>query len=294
MANQNQNSRYRAKNNVANFCTKQSEIDVLKQSWQQLQNQTDVQELAFVMSLFAPNPIPWWLLKSLYRRVKPEKCQVLNLARYKLIELNLLRQLKPETFEMQPLIRKFLHQQGEQFWQQEWKHKFSLLTVECAKEMLQTSTSEHGIKEMATIIPHLAETATTWQSYLNNEDLIWACLSLVYFYEEQGADTQAQKWWQECLSVKRTRFGEEQLDMASSLHHLGAIYEHIGQYQQAEQFYLQAWEKRRDSQGEEHPQTKKVWNNLVLLVYKAVTEGREQELSTHPLVQELIIETHRA
>ena len=244
-------------------------------TWQQFSSKPYIQELAFVLSLFAPSSIPWSLVESLYGQEKQECSQFIKQGRFALVKFNLVKRVDKEAYQMHPLIREFVLSKEEQFRGQVWKEKFCQLSVTFAKAIPQTPTQDI-LTQASEVIPHLAETATTWRNWLTDEDVVWPFVGLIRFYEGQAAYQQAEFWLKQCSLATRERWGDEHPDVAGSLNNLAELYRAMGRYEQAEPLYTKALEMRRQLLGNEHPDVAGSLNNLAEL-YRAMGRYEQAE-----------------
>ncbi len=82
---------------------------------------------------------------------------------------------------------------------------------------------------------------------------IWVFDGLGRFYVGQGLYALAQPWYQQSVSIVKSRLGENHPDTATSLNNLANLYLHQGKYEQAEPLYIQTLELRKQFLGENHP-----------------------------------------
>ncbi|MBE9216352.1 tetratricopeptide repeat protein [Plectonema cf. radiosum LEGE 06105] len=66
---------------------------------------------------------------------------------------------------------------------------------------------------------------------------------LANFYEGQGLYALAEPWRQQCVSVAKSRLGENHPHVATSLNNLAQLYRSQGKYEAAEPLYIQAFIK---------------------------------------------------
>jgi tetratricopeptide (TPR) repeat protein len=240
-------------------------------SWEEL-NQT-AQDLGCFLSLFALAPIPW--------RLVVEKClsgeneeELEDIREDELLNLNLLQAVEGEVYQFHPLVRQFfqaklaLREDGD-----ELKRSFCRGMVEEAQIIPENPTKEQ-VEAVALSIPHLAESATELEQWLEEENLISPFEGLEYFYYGQGLYEQAEPWYEQCLAVTRRRLGEDHPDLATSFNNLALLYTSQGRYEEAEPLYLQALELCKRLLGEDHPNVATSLNNLAAL-YKS--QGRYEE-----------------
>jgi tetratricopeptide (TPR) repeat protein len=84
--------------------------------------------------------------------------------------------------------------------------------------------------------------------------------------------------------------GSDHPDVTTSLNNLASLYYSQGRYSEAEPLYLRSLEIKDKVLGENHPSTKRGWENFRLFVQQMVEEGREGELSDHPMTQAVLQE----
>ncbi|MDM9582171.1 tetratricopeptide repeat protein [Nostoc sp. GT001] len=230
-------------------------------SWQELAE--DDKQLGCVLSLFATAPIPWNLVEQCLPEQDEDELE--EIRDDKLLNLHLLQRKGEGIYQLHPLLREFFQskftglEQGEEF-----KRSFCQVMVTVAQEIPQTPTLEE-INAVSLATPHTAEVANNLIQYVSDEDLIWPFLGLSRFYEGQGLYTQAEPWYQQCLSTVQNRLGDNHLHVASSLNNLALLYESQGKYNQAEPLYLQALELLKRLLGDNHPDVASSLNNLALL-----------------------------
>ncbi|QSJ14726.1 tetratricopeptide repeat protein [Nostoc sp. UHCC 0702] len=230
-------------------------------NWQSLE--PEAQKLACLLSLFALAPIPWSLVESAASYSDWEfdlkaNCTIL-------VERYLLQELAEDTYQIHDLIRELLQQKLEDLAEaDELKRGYCQAMVGIAQDIPQTPTLIE-IAQVTLAIPHLAGTATVYQDWLSDDDLIWPFVGLARFYQGQGAYEQALPWYEQSLSAARKRFGDEHPDVAASLNNLAALYRSQGRYSEAEALYIDALSMTKRLLGDEHPSVATSLNNLALL-----------------------------
>jgi tetratricopeptide (TPR) repeat protein len=259
-------------------------------SWQELNN-TDKQ-LACLLSLFAPAPIPWQLVEQCLPDVDAEEIE--ESRDDKLLNLHLLQRKEKGIYQLHPLLREFFQMKLEELEKADvMKRAFATAVIAVAKYIPETPNREE-IKAVSTAMPHMAEVANNLTTYLNDKDIISPFLSLGRFYQGQGFYEQAEPWYKKCLEVTKKRLGEEHRDIAPTWNNLAYLYNSQGRYAEAEPLYLQALELRRCLLGEEHPDVALSLNNLA---YLYDSQGRYAEaeplyLQALELRQRLLGEEH--
>jgi tetratricopeptide (TPR) repeat protein len=263
-------------------------------SWEEL-NQP-AQDLGCFLSLFALAPIPWRLVIERCLSAEDEE-ELEDIREEQLLNLLLLQAVEGEVYQFHPLVRQFfqaklaLREDGD-----ELKRSFCRGMVEEAKTIPETPTKEQ-IEAVALSIPHIAESATELEQWLEDEDLIPSFEGLEHFYYGQGLYEQTEPWLKQCLEVTRRRLGEEHSDVATSLNNLAYLYDSQGKYSEAEAIYLQALELRKRLLGDNHPDVANSLNNLAKLynsqgryaeaepLYRQALKLRKQLLGeNHPYV----------
>ncbi|WP_162561054.1 tetratricopeptide repeat protein [Microcystis aeruginosa] len=240
-------------------------------SWEAL-NQP-ARDLGCFLSLFALAPIPWRLVIERCLSAEDEE-ELEDIREEQLLNLHLLQAVKGEVYQFHPLVRKFfqaklaLREDGD-----ELKRSFCRGMVEEAKTIPDTPTKEQ-IEAVALSIPHIAESATKLEQWLEDEDLIPPFVGLGRFYGGQGFYDLAEPWHEQCREVTRRRLGEEHPDVATSLNNLAALYNFEGRYKEAEPLHLKALDLRKRLLGDNDPHVATSLNNLAAL-YRS--QGRYTE-----------------
>ncbi|NCS58404.1 MAG: tetratricopeptide repeat protein [Microcystis aeruginosa G11-04] len=240
-------------------------------SWEEL-NQP-ARHLGCFLSLFALAPIPWRLVVERCLSAEDEE-ELEDIREDELLNLHLLQAVEGEVYQFHPLVRQFfqaklaLREDGD-----ELKRSFCRGMVEEAKTIPDTPTKEQ-VEAVALSIPHIAESATELEQWLEDEDLIPSFAGLGLFYEGQGLYEEAEPWFKQCLAVTRRRLGEEHPDVATSLNNLAALYNSQGRYKEAEPLHLKALDLRKRLLGDNDPLVATSLNNLAAL-YRS--QGRYKE-----------------
>ena len=230
-------------------------------------------DLGCFLSLFALAPIPWRLVIERCLSAEDEE-ELEDIREDELLNLHLLQAVKGEVYQFHPLVRQFfqaklaLREDGD-----ELKRSFCRGMVEEAKTIPDTPTKEQ-VEAVALSIPHIAESATELEQWLEDEDLIPSFAGLGLFYEGQGLYEEAEPWFKQCLAVTRRRLGEEHPDVATSLNNLAALYNSQGRYKEAEPLHLKALDLRKRLLGDNDPLVATSLNNLAAL-YRS--QGRYKE-----------------
>lgn len=113
------------------------------------------------------------------------------------------------------------------------KRAFCQVIIQIAKQIPDSPTKDQ-ILAITPVLPHQKEVATTFISWINDEELFWAYTGVGKFYLGQGLYTEAEPWLDQCLAAVQVRLGEEHLDVATSLNNLAELYRSQGRYNEAE------------------------------------------------------------
>ncbi len=224
-------------------------------SWKKLNEKQ--QRLACLLSLFALAPIPWSAVEQCLPEEDEESLED-NLDY--MVNLNLLERKGQGIYQLHQLIREFFQSRGAVLGE-DLKESVCRVMVAVAKEIPETPTLK-DIEIFTPLIPHLKEVATVLIDWIQDEDLVSPFVGLGRFYEGQGAYEKARPWYEECLSVTRSRLGEEHPHVAISLNNLAYLYNSQGRYTEAEPLYKQALDIAEITLGKEHPNTIVFRNNL--------------------------------
>ena len=114
--------------------------------------------------------------------------------------------------------------------------------------------------------------------------------NLALLYKSQGRYEEAEPLYLQAIEIDKIALPDNHPYLATDLNNLAGLYESQGRYEEAEPLYLQALSILLNSVGENHPNTQIGWKNFVIFIIQVVEEGREKELSNHPMVQNLIAE----
>ena len=250
-------------------------------------------EVAMLLSLFAADVIPWFLVEWMMQRVRGEESAISD-ARRELDNCYLIQPVDPDAaddsgaYKLHPLIREFLQAKLAEFETSEpLREAFVAEMIRMAQLMPQSPTLDF-VAAFSIVRPHLEEVATGMSDLVNDDGLLWAFWGLARFYEGQGLYDLAEPWCRECLTAAQRRLGEEHLGVAASFNNLAELYKSQGRYGEAEPLYIRAFEMFKRLLGEEHPYMATSLNNLALL-YES--QGRYSE--AEPLLVQAL-EIHKS
>jgi tetratricopeptide (TPR) repeat protein len=244
-------------------------------SWQDLE--PEAQELAYRLGLFALAPIAWQWMESWYEGTDADDLE--DWGDDGLVNRSLLNlDGDSTTVQLHQIIREFFRAKLELWAGAEGrKRAYGQAMVQMAQQVPQTPTRDQILAATA-VIPHLAEAATTWQRWLEDESLIWPFIGLWRFYRGQGAYGQAEPWQQMGLVVTRDRLGDDHRAVATSMNNLAGLYRSQGRYGEAEPLYCDALTLRQRLLGDDHPYVAQSMNNLAGLYQMQGRYGEAEPL----------------
>ncbi|MBD2341436.1 tetratricopeptide repeat protein [Calothrix sp. FACHB-156] len=263
-------------------------------SWKELQPMT--QSIAELLSLFAPNIFTWKWVESAIGLLNWNTTD-LEIANEQLYEHHLFQfveDTEDSSYKIHPLIREYLQSKLEVSAQKkELKQAFAKVFVAIAHNPPELPTLKF-IKSVENAIPHLEEVVQNLIDVISNENLILPLTTLGKFYEGQGLYALAESWYEKCVSLAKSRLGEEHSDVATSFNNLAELYSLQGRYTEAEQLCLKALDLRQRLFGEEHPHVAQSYNNLasIYAFQRKHTEVEPLYLKALELRQRLLGEEH--
>jgi len=237
--------------------------DAFELSWERLDE--NAQQLGYLLSLFALAPIPWELVEGVYKfwQGKEFDLEDLEKSRRDLIKLSLLNR-EHTTYSLHPLIRNYFKDKLEEIESaDEIKEGLCRVMAGVAKQIPESNAlTRSDIVACSPAIPHLETVANDLNAYIRDEDLTETFSRLGCFYQGQAFYEKAEYWWQQCLTITKSRFGSEHLYVAESLNNLAYYYRAKGQYSDAVPLLLQALGIYEISLGEKHIDIAKCLNHI--------------------------------
>jgi tetratricopeptide (TPR) repeat protein len=231
-------------------------------SWQELDEGS--RQLASILSVFALAPIPW----AMVAKCIAEDEEPLEDFRDNLVEQRWIQRVGSGMYQLHLLTRQFFETKLKYDEERAVVLRCSVAetAARIAREIPRSVTLE-VVDRVAPVLPHLEEVASQQEDVLTDDDLLWIFTGIAHFYEGQGFYSQAEPWYQDCLTVIKDRVGDYHPDVATSLNNLAELYRTQGRYEAAEPLYLQALQLREDLFGGRHPQVASSLNNLAGLYY---------------------------
>ncbi len=232
-------------------------------SWEGLSE--SAQQLAGWLSLFALAPIPWELVEVC---ISEPDAETLEDLRDELINLNLLRRMNEQTYQIHSLIREFfaikLHQEYTEEFVSQLQRSFAETLTAVAKT-IGTSLTQKDIPQFAETLPHLEIVANDFTHLLPDDDKTWPCKGLARVAEFQSRWQDAEHWYKKSLETSETQLGADHPETATSLNNLANLYRAMGRYSEAEPLYERSLQIRETQLGADHPETATSLNNLAEL-----------------------------
>ena len=222
------------------------------------------QELAYLLSLFAPASIPWHLVESCLPDEDEEDLE--DLRDQSLVKLHLIQRKGSGVYQLHQLIREFLHDKGESVTQAEILQCALAKSLAAAANKIPESPPRSLILELEPVIPHIEEVATSLCDRLEENDLIQPFKGLGQYYEGQGFYSKKEEWYRRCLETTQKRFGDEHPQVAVSLNGIASACRAQGHHADAQPFCEKGLAMRRGLFGDGHPEVADSLNSLGLLL----------------------------
>ena len=124
----------------------------------------------------------------------------LRQQRNKLLQNSLLQRVDIETYQLHPLIQEFLRVRFADLDSTAPLQQAYCTTIAQAANQIGQTQTQNDILRQTPLIPHVEESATTWQQFLTDEDVINPANRVGMFYYSQEAFRQAQPWWEIALN----------------------------------------------------------------------------------------------
>lgn len=229
-------------------------------SWQSLSE--PAQQLAALLSLFAPAEIPWSLVKACYGEEAEEELE--NWRDEELLSLSLLTRTGEGMYELHQLLREFFAVQREQMEiASKLKSNFCSAVAKVADQIPRNPT-QSLIKRNKSLMPHFKEATTTLEPWLSEENLIKPATRLGQFFFSQADLAKTEYWYQQACQISK-RLSKSHPDRATCLHNLAGFYCEIGKYKESENLFLRSMVIYKRQLGCEHVAVANVLNGLGLL-----------------------------
>lgn len=291
-------------------------------SWQELDPMT--QCVGLLLSLFAPAIFRWKWVEFASQLLNWDEADV-NQAKQQFYKWQWLQSVErgEECYNVPPLIRRLLREKlddldfvapyscafdtvfpetasdrntevGQKtirslspYQGGDIKKAFGTVMVNIA-EQIPDSLTDKDIESVKDAIPHLEEVAQNLTTVVRDEDLLWIFDRLGRFYKAKGSYILAEPWLEQCLAIAQASFGDNHLDVATSLNNLAELYYSQKRYSEAEPLLLKALGLRTRFLGNYHPDVATSLNNLAGLYYAQKRYSEAEPL----LLKALELRTH--
>ncbi|MEA5448860.1 tetratricopeptide repeat protein [Leptolyngbya sp. CCNP1308] len=129
-----------------------------------------------------------------------------------------------------------------------------------------------------------------WEQQLGADHLSVATSlnNLATLYKAMGRYREAEPLYERSLAIREQQLGADHPYVAQSLNNLAGLYDSMGCYGEAEPLYLQALAIQAKTLPENHPYNKTGYNNFRSSVHAALEAGQADQLSDHPMTQEIL------
>jgi len=259
-----------------------AQLGVLKAfelSWETLP--PNVQQLACRLSLFAVAPFPWQLVTS---QAATSETEEIEDARDLLVDLSLLQRVECGVYQLHQLVREyFLAKLEQRSDADEQKRAYCQIMIEIGQQIPESPTRKLIVRLMPTM-PHIAEAAISLTKWISDEVVVWPFIAVGRFYEGQGAYSEAEPYYVDCLSTVQNRFDEDNPYVALSINNLAMLYAAQGRYREAKPLYQKSLRMRQKLFGSEHPDVAFSLNNLASIY---LNQGCYRE--AEPLIQQSLV-----
>jgi hypothetical protein len=190
-------------------------------SWQRLDEPT--QQLAQMLSFFAPGDIAWALVEQVVAQTNWEET-ALATAKTTLYQQSLLQRADAATLRLHPLIQEFFTTQCQvNPHQEDWQQSYIRGLAGFADAVPQVVVLE-DIKSLTPAIPHLVALLQQPLALIPDDLLEPLFRGVTRFYQSQAIYAEAQHWAEQGRTVLQERLGDYHPDVATMLNDLASLY----------------------------------------------------------------------
>ncbi|MBW4485841.1 MAG: tetratricopeptide repeat protein [Tildeniella torsiva UHER 1998/13D] len=122
----------------------------------------------------------------------------------------------------------------------------------------------------------------------DHPDIAQSLNNLAGLYKSMGRYGEAEPLYERSLAIWEQQLGADHPDVAQSLNNLAELYHSMGHYEEAEPLYERSLAIQAKTLPENHPYNQTGYNNFRSLVQAALKTGQADQLSDHPVTQELL------
>ncbi|MEM9541613.1 MAG: tetratricopeptide repeat protein [Cyanobacteria bacterium P01_E01_bin.42] len=118
--------------------------------------------------------------------------------------------------------------------------------------------------------------------------------NLAGLYYAQEKYEESESLYLQAIELRKKLLGEEHPDFATSLNNLASLYNSQGKYEKAEPLFSNALEISVNRLNIKHPHIRSGLQNLGDCLLNAIAAGQRDQLSNHPLTQQLLAQIDAA
>lgn len=244
-------------------------------------------ELLRFCAFLDPDAIPEELLQSAARvshtpedATSPDELRI-NAAIEVLLRFSLIqRNAKTETLTIHRLVQAVIQDAMDEETQRWWAEK----VIRTLHQAFPHAINVENWPVCQRYLPHVLACV----SYIEQWSFIFSEAAKLlnqagYYLKEQARYIDAERLYQQALSIREKAFGTDNLETAQSIYNLARLYFEQGRYEKAEQLYLQTLSICERIAGTENSDIAQSLNSLALLYW---IQDRYEE--AEPLFQQAI------
>lgn len=198
---------------------------------------------------------------------------VAETLRYSLLR----RDANARTLSIHRVVQDVLKDAIDENTQREWAERIVKAVNQVLPDFDDTDISEwHRFERL---LPH-AQNCAVWIDRwdIKTPEAAQLLNNAARYMHNHAVLTEVEPFYVKALAIRKDLYGEENLDVADSLHNLGWLKDDQGKYAEAEPLCLQALEIRRHKLGE---QSSIVAESLQRLGHLKIAQGKYAEAKTH-------------
>ena len=127
-------------------------------------------------------------------------------------------------------------------------------------------------------------------SHISISEVLEVIESLASLYDELEKFEDSNKLYQEALQIRRSIFGKRHPELAIGMNNIAASLFFLGQYSEAENFYIEAIKIFEGALGRNHTQTETCIKNMKYMLEKSLLDDKCDFLFESELSQSLLQE----
>ena len=127
----------------------------------------------------------------------------------------------------------------------------------------------------------------------DHPDMAISLNNLAGLYRALGRYEEAEHLYERAIAIDEQAYGQDHLDVATDLNNLAGLYKMMGRYDEAESLYRRAIAIWAKTLPENHPYYKTGYSNFRDLVQATLEAEQADQLSDHPMTQEICDFNHK-